>query len=307
MDSKFTEMKKIIYSLSLSFLLLTSCASARLMTDTGLGKKYRLSTEGVKEEVSHSGVARIQRYDFYHPDIPRAFDGFRIAFASDFHLKSKYKEKALESTVRLLNSINADFFLMGGDYQEGCEYVSLLFERLAEVKTQFGTAGVMGNNDYERCYDDIVKTMKTYGMRVLEHACDTLSIGDERIVIAGVRNPFDLQSNGVSPTLNLKPEDFVILLTHTPDYAEDTDITNTDLVLAGHTHGGQVTFFGAYAPTVPSHYGQRFLKGMRKNTAGTPMIITNGLGTSNKNIRLFAPSEIVLIVLHLGLPTSVTR
>lgn len=59
------------------------------------------------------------------------------------------------------------------------------------------------------------------------------------ILIAGVRNPFNLQKNGVSPTLALSPDDFVILLTHTPDYAEDVAITNTDLVLAGHTHGGR--------------------------------------------------------------------
>ena len=61
--------------------------------------------------------------------------------------------------------------------------------------------------------------------------------------------------------LGLSPDDFVILLTHTPDYAEDVPVTNSDLILAGHTHGGQVTLFGLYAPIVPSHYGQRFLPG----------------------------------------------
>lgn len=296
-------MKKTIYSLALSVLMFTSCASVNFMTGDEAGKNYKMSTEGVKETVSHPGVARIQRYDFYHPDIPASFDGFRIAFASDFHLKSKYDEKALESTVRLLNSINPDVFLMGGDYQEGCEYVPVLFQHLAEVKTRFGIAGVMGNNDYERCHDDITGAMKAHGMKVLEHVCDTLTIGKDRIIIAGVRNPFDLETNGISPTLSQKPEDFVILLTHTPDYAEDVNISNTDLVLAGHTHGGQVTIFG-YAPIVPSHYGQRFLRGMKQTTAGVPMIVTNGLGTSNKNIRLGAPSEIVLIVLHAN---SVTQ
>ena len=93
------------------------------------------------------------------------------------------------------------------------------------------------------------------------------------------------------PTLALSPDDFVILLMHTPDYAEDVAITNTDLVLAGHTHGGQVTLFGLYAPILPSHYGQRFRGGLKRNSQGIPMIITNGLGTSNKNIRMFAPQR----------------
>ncbi|MEG2150636.1 MAG: metallophosphoesterase, partial [Bacteroidaceae bacterium] len=234
----------------------------------------------------------------YHAEIPDSFDGFRIAFASDFHYKSKYKEKALNSTVELLHRLQPDVLLMGGDYQEGCEYVEELFARLGEIKPRFGTIGVMGNNDYERCHEEIVTAMKRNGMRVLEHELDTLATNGEQIIVAGVRNPFDLTANGVSPTLSLNPKDFVILLTHTPDYAEDVDIKNTDLVLAGHTHGGQITLFGLYAPATGSHYGQRFVKGKQMTSEGIPIIITNGLGTSRKNIRLFAPSEIVMIVLH---------
>ena len=86
--------------------------------------------------------------------------------------------------------------------------------------------------------------MERQGIRLLEHKADTLKRNGERIVIAGVRNPFNLERNGQSPTLSLSPDDFVILLTHTPDYAEDVPITNADLVFAGHTHGGQVTLFG---------------------------------------------------------------
>lgn len=54
----------------------------------------------------------------------------------------------------------------------------------------------MGNNDYERCHDEIVRTMKHYGMRVLEHEVDTLRKDGQQIIIAGVRNPFDLTHNG---------------------------------------------------------------------------------------------------------------
>lgn len=107
-----------------------------------------------------------------------------------------------------------------------------------------------------------------------------------------------MKQNGVSPTVSLKPEDFVIMLTHTPDYVEDVDISNTDLALAGHTHGGQVSLFKRWTPARFSKYGNRFLTGMKKNSQGIPVIITNGLGTSRKDIRLFTPSEVVLIVLH---------
>ena len=240
----------------------------------------------------------MNKYDFYHKDIPEAFDGFRIAFISDLHYKSALQEKGLIQLVRQLQTINPDLMLMGGDYQEGCQYVTELFDRLAEVQPKYGIAGVMGNNDYERCHEEIVAEMQKHGMHVLEHTCDTISKENQRIIVAGVRNPFDLKHNGISPTLALKPEDFVILLSHTPDYVEDVDVSNTDLALAGHTHGGQVTFMGLYAPVVPSHYGRRFLKGEKKSSAGIPVIITNGIGTSSKKLRMFAPSEIVVIELH---------
>jgi Predicted phosphohydrolases len=250
------------------------------------------------KNLSRRGAQHVNKYDFYHKDIPEAFDGFRIAFISDLHYKSALQEKGLIQLVRQLQTINPDLMLMGGDYQEGCQYVTELFDRLAKVQPKYGIVGVMGNNDYERCHEEIVAEMQKHGMRVLEHTCDTISKENQRIIVAGVRNPFDLKHNGISPTLALKPEDFVILLTHTPDYVEDVDVSNTDLALAGHTHGGQVTLMGLYAPVVPSHYGRRFLKGEKKSSAGIPVIITNGIGTSSKKLRMFAPSEIVMIELH---------
>ena len=108
-----------------------------------------------------------------------------------------------------------------------------LFAALSRVKTPMGTYGVMGNNDYERCHDEIVRTMKHYGMRVLEHEVDTLRKDGQQIIIAGVRNPFDLTHNGVSPTLALSPKDFVILLVHTPDYIEDVQWLTPTLLWPG--------------------------------------------------------------------------
>lgn len=251
-----------------------------------------------KSGSGYKGISRVRTYEFTHPDVPTAFDGFRIAFISDLHYRSLFKEKGLANLVKLLNSQHADALLIGGDLHEGCEYVQPLLAALSGVKTPMGTYVVLGNNDYEACYDDIVRELQKYGMHLLEHKVDTLRRNGEEILIAGVRNPFNLKKNGTSPTLGLSPDDFVILLTHTPDYAEDVPITNTDLVLAGHTHGGQVTLFGLYAPIIPSHYGKRFRTGLKYNSHHIPMIITNGIGTSNKNIRLFAPSEVVMIILH---------
>lgn len=258
----------------------------------------KITSKTIQVSSAYKGVSRIKTYEFTHRDVPAAFEGFRIAFVSDLHYESLLKEEGLNDLVRLLIDQHADVLLIGGDFHEGCQYVPPVMAALAKVKTPMGTYAVLGNNDYEACYEDIVKEMNHYGMHLLEHKVDTLKRGKEQILIAGVRNPFDLEQNGISPTLDLSPDDFVILMTHTPDYAEDVPVTNSDLILAGHTHGGQVTLFGLYAPIVPSHYGQRFLTGLKFNSKHQPMIITNGIGTSQKAVRMFAPAEVVMIVLH---------
>ena len=108
----------------------------------------------------------------------------------------------------------------------------------------------------------------------------------------------DMESAIKAMVQPLQEEDFVLMLVHTPDYVEDVNVAHTDLALAGHTHGGQVSLFRRWTPAHFSKYGNRFLTGLKYNSAGIPVIITNGLGTSRKDVRLFTPSEVVLVVLH---------
>lgn len=82
-----------------------------------------ITSSAVSVSSVYPGIDRVKRYEFTHRDVPEAFDGFRIAFISDLHYKSLFKEKGLESLVRLLNAQHADVLLMGGDYQEGCQFV----------------------------------------------------------------------------------------------------------------------------------------------------------------------------------------
>lgn len=275
-------MRKLAIHLFCFFLasvLLSSCATATF-------SKYK-------------GIGRVKIYHFVSEDLPPAFDGFRIVFATDFHYESRFNRKRLPALVEAVRSVSPDVLLLGGDYRgrEGGD-VGELFRALEKVDAPFGTYAVMGNHERGE-NDSLVRVaMKETGVKLLEHVADTITRNGERIIVVGIRNPFDLSRNGVSPTLSLKPEDFVIMITHTPDYVEDVDISNTDLALAGHTHGGQVSLFNKWSPAKFSKYGNRFLTGMKHNSAGIPVIISNGIGTSRKNIRLFTPSEIVLVILE---------
>ena len=132
--------------------------------------------------------------------------------------------------------------LIGGDFTKAASTCRLSWLPWAQVKTLLGTYAVLGNNDYEACYDDIVREMRHYGMHLLEHKVDTLRAW-RRADSCGGRQLFDSGQERHIAHTRPSPDDFVILLTHTPDYAEDVPVTNSDLIRPD-THGGQVTLPG---------------------------------------------------------------
>ena len=246
--------------------------------------------------LKYAGVERIARYEMASADLPQALDGYRIAFATDFHLASKFKERQLDGTVKALRALKPDVILLGGDYQEGCEYVEPLFSALGSLTPSDGIYAVLGNNDFERCTDEITLSMRRHNIRLLDYATDTLHAG---LVIVGA--PYTTHPPLVQPLIERQhPDDYVIFLTHSPDIVESAALTpdRVDLALAGHTHGGQITFFYVIAPETGSRYGRRFLYGRRRTSRGVPVIISRGLGTSRIPIRFCAPTDITLVTLR---------
>lgn len=297
-------MKHVIFVVLVLVGWTCTARSASLSMGDSIPSPAHIEKTIHKLPATYKILNRVVNYRFTHPDVPKAFDGCRIAFISDTHYKSLFDETGLSELTRLLREQKADLLLMGGDYQEGCQYVQELFDSIEAVKPRLGVYGVLGNNDYKRCTDDIRQSMKAHQIHLLEQTCDTVRRGEARIILAGIENSTASDVETINkiktcPTLSLSDGDFVILLTHTPDYAEDYSTAHSDLVLAGHTHGGQVLIFG-YAPVVPSKYGSRFLTGLKYTSQGTPIIITNGIGTSRMPIRHGAPAEIVVITLHRG-------
>lgn len=280
------------------FLLLLSLSLLTATAQEETGTAVQIIQGRTETTCKHPGIRRIRTYDVSSAEIPRAFEGFRILFFADTHYTSLFTTTTLESLGRVIQEIAPDAMFLGGDYQEGCEYVEPLFSTIMSNPPQYGTYAVLGNNDLERCTDTIKSVMNFYNVALVEDTAVQIHKNGSHITVAGAINTYQKVETAPSPTLKLDPHEFVFLLTHTPDYAEDQDITNADLVLAGHTHGGQVTLFGAFAPVTSSHYGQRFLKGLNYNSARQAVITTTGIGTSRRAVRMFAPSEVVLITLH---------
>lgn len=243
----------------------------------------------------YKGVGRIRRYNICDARLPHQFDGFTLAFLSDTHYPSKFTHKRLVNVVRAIDDLSPDVLLLGGDYVASDVYADELFEALGSCSTPLGKYAVLGNHDIKRA-EVLQRNMLRNGIKLLADAADTLRVGDSRIFLCGVGR---YDSKAQKTWLQQHADSaFTILLVHTPDYAQSADVGNLSLTLSGHTHGGQVTLFGLYAPVTNSRYGRRFLSGLNFTDKGVPVVTSNGLGTSRKRIRFCAPSDIIFVTLR---------
>lgn len=243
----------------------------------------------------YRGVGRIRRYDICDARLPQKFDGFTVAFLSDTHYPSKFTRKRLANVARAIGDLSPDVLLLGGDYVTSDDCADELFAALGGCAVSYGKYAVLGNHDVKRV-GILQQSMQRNGIKLLADAADTLRIDDSKIYLCGVK---EYDKNVQKSWLQQHSDSgFTMLLVHTPDYAQDAGVENVALTFSGHTHGGQVTLLGLYAPVTNSRYGKRFLSGLNFTDGGVPVITSGGLGTSRKKIRFCAPSDIIFVTLH---------
>ncbi len=226
--------------------------------------------------------------------IPAQFDGKTIIFLSDIHAGPGFSQERVDSLVNQVNQMNPDLIILGGDYIDNeYEYINLTFESLSKLKAPLGVYAVLGNKDPQY---ETLKAIPHYGLTYIGNKGTWIEENGSRIRLGGVGD----YNNGVQlpryTTSVVSPHDFVIMVTHNPDYFPHVDKSKVDLVLSGHTHGGQVTFFGLWAPTTHSYYGNKYRTGVIQENNST-LIVSNGIGTTILPVRFFARPQIIKVTL----------
>ena len=235
---------------------------------------------------------------FRDEDVPENFRGTKIIFASDFHLDEFSSPERIAETVRRINANHPDIVILGGDYvSDEEEYLIPCFKELSKIKAPLGVYGVTGNHDSAADYRQTVKQMRSAGIIPLENEGQWIEIDGQKIRLGGVKTSYGEISNAAPAILGTNAEDFVILASHNPDFAEELETDLVDLVVSGHTHGGQITLLGLWAPYIPSDYGHKYMKGIVK-APRTAVLVSNGVGTSLLPMRFFARPQIDIIILE---------
>jgi uncharacterized protein len=233
----------------------------------------------------------------YNATLSAKFDGLKIVFIADIHHGPFFSRERVEKLVNSVNKMNPDIVLIGGDYvQSDPKYIIPCFEELKGLKANLGKYGVLGNHDHWEDAALCKKEARNADITLLDNQATWIVKDGERIKIGGVGDISE-DTQDVLPTVaDVQKEDFVILLSHNPDYIEYMNNDKVDLMLSGHTHGGQCTLFGLWAPLVPSEFGNKYRTGLFEK-GKTTLLVTNGIGVMTPPVRFFARPQINVIYL----------
>ncbi|MBI5361013.1 MAG: metallophosphoesterase [Planctomycetes bacterium] len=237
----------------------------------------------------------VREFEFKDEDIPDAFDGTKIVFIADIHLGSNITEEKIAYMVETVNQLAPDIIILGGDYAyKSAAYFRPCFKELGELRPVVGKYGVLGNHDHWYDAELASECMIDAGIEQLDNKAVWIEKDGAKIKIGGVGDLWTDTQN-IAPTIeDAEPDDFVILVSHNPDFAETLDTDKIDLMFSGHTHGGQVSLFGIWTPWVPSRYGGKYRSGMI-DAAKTKVLVSNGFGTTAVPFRFTVRPDILLV------------
>lgn len=244
---------------------------------------------------------RIVNYEVQLPGLPPEHDGFTAAQISDLHLGTLLGEKWLARRVAEVAALSPDVVFVTGDLIDSeTGPVEPLVPVLRRLQAPKGVYGVTGNHEYYAGLSGSLALYEAAGIRALRDESLEILPG---LHLAGVddltaRRQLGLDGMPVRKALGAIPSGAAcILLSHSPLAVKEAAKLGAGLMLSGHTHGGQLWPFNHLAAIAYPHQAGRYEIGPMS------LIVTRGTGTWGPPMRLFLPSEIVLLTLRAPVKT----
>ncbi len=242
---------------------------------------------------------QVRAHEVALPNLPAAFDGYRIGHISDLHMGGWMKRDHMETVAATLDTLKPDLLAITGDFIDhmppGLE--ADLKQILRAFSAPDGLYGVLGNHDYWTDASLVRRVAESAGVQMLDNAHVTLTRADEQLVISGVDDIWEHQQD-LEAALNGVPQGAAcVLLAHEPDYADTVALDGrVGLMLSGHTHGGQVRV-PLYGALILPALGRKYDWGMF-DVGGTQLHVSAGLGMVEPAVRFNCPPEITVLTLR---------
>ncbi|MCK6573845.1 metallophosphoesterase [Myxococcota bacterium] len=235
--------------------------------------------------------------------LPKAFDGLRIVHLTDIHVGPTIGREFTEHLEARVNALKPDLVVLTGDLVDGgVRHLAPDVAPLGRFVSRYGTFMCTGNHEYYSGVDPWCEHFESLGVRVLRNARVTLERDGAALDLIGVddwggrsaKGGFDL----AKAIADRDAERCAVLLCHQPKGVDAAAEAGLDLVLSGHTHGGQIWPYNFLVKLQ-----QPYVQGLHAHTARTQIYVHPGTGYWGPPIRLKVPAEIGLITLVCA-PTS---
>ncbi|MGL4910880.1 MAG: metallophosphoesterase [Romboutsia sp.] len=279
--------KKNIFKFISIILILVIVYSAIIEPNLLVVKKFNLDLDGkiIEEKIKDKNT-----------------ESFKIVHISDTQIGYFYSAKRLKGLAKKINNLNPDIVVFTGDlidYANKKPDIDRITENLSKIDAKIGKFTVFGNHDYmydlPKYYTEI---MKNSGFNLLVNENKRIRLSNEKYInIIGLDEKLNGKPSIEKYDKEMDIDDFNLVLMHNPDVIEEFKDSKIDLMLSGHSHGGQVSIPLKGAILTPP-YGRKYTKGFYE-VNGNNLFVTSGLGSTKLPFRLLNVPEIVEINIML--------
>ncbi len=290
-------------------------ASAVAGTKTFVPTVIRARIRAEEREPQVSTLKRIARAVGAHNDVydfeitqhevaiaslPASFDGYRIAFLTDTHVASFMRRDFYRAVVAQASAFDPDLVLLGGDFVTWERHIPLMAEvLLTDLQARDGIYAVLGNHDYWANPKAVMEAMTARGVQFIVNRSVAIRRGDEMISLLGIDEVYrghpdlDAAFAGTDPNLPC------LGLSHHPDIIDRLDGWKLDLLVCGHTHGGQIRFPFFGSVIVPSKHESRYASGFQR-VGDVLLYVSRGIGAIPP-VRILCRPELATFTLRRSL------
>ena len=251
-------------------------------------------------ETTHQRI-RLQR-------LPKAFEGFRIVQLSDFHISPFMSAEEIRKYVAIANQERGDLVVLTGDFLTYARATQgAVVQAVSALKAPFGVLGCLGNHEYmTETEESITRLLAEAQIRILRQERVAIQSNGEALNLIGIdyeqaRHSTDHEGHLVDRYMEgneklVMPGMVNVLLNHNPNAFDRAAELGIDLMLTGHTHGGQLSLELLHRGLCLSRFVTPYVSGWYEK-AGTQLYVNRGIGTISPSIRLGARPEITVFEL----------
>ncbi len=254
----------------------------------------------------------VTQHEVLIAELASPLEGFRIAHLTDFHAGPRMPLAYLQESVELANRQSADIIVLTGDFiHKGFRHINAMATVLGRLQARHGAFAVLGNHDFSvrnalglrrhrRLHDHVAEALQRHGIQVLRNRAHRLELGGAPLHVVGVDDLWSRACDLPKAFAGLPLEAPRLLLAHNPHTIERLSGQRCDLVLSGHTHGGQINWPGL-GRVLLGPRARRYAAGMYR-FQDSYLYVNRGVGCGALHFRFGVRPEVAVLHLRRAAP-----